>query len=73
MANIMKKNHAIFSGAQFSTLVNVITLADGPISYEVQKWGNMDAVPHPVPFPIESWVFDSLNDAVTFAKAVEMD
>jgi hypothetical protein len=69
----MKQNHAIFSGAQFSTLVNVITDPGGPTSYEVQKWGNLDAVPHAVPFPIESWVFDSLNDAVTFAKAVEMD
>jgi hypothetical protein len=69
----MKRNHAIFSGARFSTLVNVISDTGGAESYEVQKWGNMDSVPHAVPFPIQSWTFEDLGEACIFAEAVERD
>jgi hypothetical protein len=69
----MKRNRAIFSGARFTTMVNVITTASGDESYEVQQWGNLDAVPHPVPFPVQSWVFPSLSAALDFAKALETD
>jgi hypothetical protein len=69
----MKHNHAIFSGSRFSTMVNVITTSAGSESYEVEKWGNVDAVPHAVPFPVQSWKFGSLNEATDLAKAVEVD
>ena len=54
-------------------MVNVITTAEGQESFEVEKWGNVDAVPHAVPFPVQSWAFESLTEAVDFAKAVEVD
>jgi hypothetical protein len=69
----MKRNQAIFSGSRFAAMVNVITTAEGQESFEVEKWGTVDAVPHAVPFPVQSWAFESLTEAVDFAKAVEVD
>ncbi len=69
----MTRNHAIFSGARFTTMVNVTTTQAGAESYEVQKWGNVDAVPHAVPFPIQKWQFPTLTEAYAFAKSVEVD
>ena len=62
---------SVYYGEDFVAFVNQVTAKDGSHAYEVVQIGNLDAVPHPVPFTMGNWRFEKLDQAVDFAKRLQ--
>jgi hypothetical protein len=67
----VEQDNSVYYGEDFVAVVNTVTAGDGTKSYDVVQWGNIDAVPHPVPFFIGNWNFAQFDQAVDFVKALQ--
>ncbi len=68
----MENDNSVYYGDDFVAVVNTVIAADGTKSYDVVQWGNIDAVPHPVPFFIGNWNFAEFDQAVDFVKTLQV-
>ncbi len=68
----MEQDNSIYYGEDFVAVVNIVIASDGSKSYDVVQWGNIDAVPHPVPFFIGNRKFDQYDEALKFFESLQV-